>query len=111
MRWAEVLSGHVTTFHQDVTFDPLALFQLLNDPVQVLPGIKHVRNQIPLTLLMILRNVVLKSLVASSNSDHSNVTPELAIASMRPNKVKRTGNKNNRDSNVAKLDLPGDLKV
>ena len=67
-----------------VYFDFLSLFQLVNNPIEIFSWIEHMRYQVPLALSLCLRDVVLKSLVATTYSDHSYISPHFTIASMWP---------------------------
>ena len=84
---------------------------MIDNPVEVLAAVEHVRNQSPFALLVIFRDVVLESLETSANTNHSDVSPELAIAPIRANEVQRTRNEHNRNSNIAILNLATNLKI
>ena len=79
--------------------------KLLENPVEVFVIVEHVDHKLLFEVLMIFWDVVLESLIATSDSYHNGVLSKFAVASIWADQIEAFSYFDNWYSNIVDLDL------
>jgi len=92
-------------------FQFLSWAKSLNNPFYTFTTFDHVYDKLSLKEIIVLRNVILKLLEASTNLNHNIFSLHLTSNSVTPNKIKLSFDVNNRNDNIEAFDLISDSKI